>query len=57
MKLHKRLYINNTEMNIVSNTVSLKLSLGSVAVFTIKSKIAPKKHENVRFDIGYKNIK
>ena len=54
MKLEKRLYINGQEVALKSNMVSLKLSLGGVAIFTVpESEI--EKYYAVRFDIGYEN--
>ena len=35
MKLEKHLYINGQEVALKSNMVSLKLSLGGVAIFTV----------------------
>lgn len=55
MKLEKRLYINNSEVTLAKHMVSLKLSLGGVAIFTIASEVAPQQHQAVRFDIGYDN--
>ncbi|NNN99102.1 hypothetical protein FKQ62_06390 [Vibrio sp. B1-2] len=53
MKLSKRLFIANEEVALTSNKVSLKLSLGSKAVFVIKSKQPLAENQAVRFDIGY----
>ncbi|MBF4257514.1 hypothetical protein EAY27_13195 [Vibrio anguillarum] len=53
MKLSKRLFIENEEVALTSNKVSLKLSLGSKAVFVIKSKQPLAENQAVRFDIGY----
>lgn len=53
MKLEKRLYINNKEIKLASHMVSLKLSLGGVAIFTIDDAITPERLQLVRFDIGY----
>ncbi|WP_456297319.1 hypothetical protein M1D72_14185 [Vibrio sp. AK197] len=55
MKLDKRLFINDEEVNLASHMVSLKLSLGSVAIFKIKAETAPNRLDLVRFDIGYEN--
>ncbi|WP_019615470.1 hypothetical protein [Psychromonas ossibalaenae] len=55
MKLEKRLYIAGEEMTLASHMVSLKLSLGSVAIFTIADTFIPEKHQAVRFDIGYES--
>jgi len=55
MKLEKRLYINDKEIKLASQMVSLKLSLGGIAVFTIDDAIIPALHQAVRFDIGYQN--
>ncbi|WP_135443868.1 hypothetical protein [Vibrio tasmaniensis] len=55
MKLEKRLYIRGEEVKLVSNMVSLKLSLGSVAIFEIETKEKPEQFASVRFDIGYQN--
>ncbi|MFT6986224.1 MAG: hypothetical protein ACJAT7_002047 [Psychromonas sp.] len=55
MKLDKRLYINNDEVKLAAHSVSLKLSLGGVAIFTLSDNQAVEKHQAVRFDIGYKN--
>ena len=55
MKLEKRLFISGEEVKLVSNMVSLKLSLGSVAIFEIAVKDKPEPFESVRFDIGYEN--
>ena len=58
MKLAKHLYIDNEEIKLAAHMVSLKLSLGGVAIFTVASDNAPEKHQAVRFDIGYQsNIK
>jgi len=54
MKLEKRLYINGEEVSVKTNMVSLKLSLGGVAVFTIPEQDIEKFHA-VRFDIGYEH--
>jgi len=53
MKLKKRLLINNTEVQLSSHKVSLKLSNGGVAFFVFAAENQPKKHQAVRFDIGY----
>ncbi|WP_394136241.1 hypothetical protein [Aliivibrio fischeri] len=55
MKLEKRLYINNEEVKLAKHMVSLKLSLGGVAIFTINTEMVLEKHQAVRFDIGYNN--
>ncbi|MFA0233614.1 hypothetical protein [Vibrio sp. 10N.222.55.C7] len=55
MKLEKRLFISGEEVKLVSNMVSLKLSLGSVAIFEVESKAKPEQFASVRFDIGYEN--
>ncbi|CAK2097210.1 Phage protein [Vibrio crassostreae] len=55
MKLEKRLFISGEEVKLVSNIVSLKLSLGSVAIFEIEAKGQPELFESVRFDIGYES--
>lgn len=55
MKLEKRLYINNEEVKLAKHMVSLKLSLGGVAIFTIATEMELEKHQAVRFDIGYNN--
>ncbi|PFG55756.1 hypothetical protein ATG66_2072 [Vibrio sp. ES.051] len=55
MKLEKRLFISGEEVKLVSNMVSLKLSLGGVAIFEIEAKEQPEQFESVRFDIGYEN--
>ncbi|ELA9459410.1 hypothetical protein QTU63_002688 [Vibrio alginolyticus] len=55
MKLEKRLYISGEEVKLASNMVSLKLSLGSVAIFEIEATQPLKLFEPVRFDIGYEN--
>ncbi|MEZ9620179.1 MULTISPECIES: hypothetical protein [Vibrio] len=55
MKLEKRLFISGEEVKLVSNMVSLKLSLGSVAIFEIEAKEKPELFELVRFDIGYES--
>lgn len=55
MKLSKRLFIANEEVALSSNKVSLKLSLGSKAVFVIKSKQPLEENQAVRFDIGYQD--
>jgi hypothetical protein len=53
MKLEKRLYIDNNEVKLAKHRVSLKLSLGGVAIFTIATDSPLAKHQAVRFDIGY----
>ena len=53
MKLEKRLYINNQEMKLATHKVSLKLSLGSVAIFTVSDETDLEVNQAVRFDIGY----
>jgi hypothetical protein len=55
MKLEKRLFISGEEVKLVSNMVSLKLSLGSVAIFEVETKAKPEQFAPVRFDIGYEN--
>ncbi|MCY9853177.1 hypothetical protein [Vibrio mediterranei] len=55
MKLEKRLFISGEEVKLVSNMVSLKLSLGSVAIFEVETKEKPEQFASVRFDIGYEN--
>lgn len=55
MKLDKRLFINNEEASLVTNIVSLKLNLGSMAIFNIKQDITPQRFDAVRLDIGYEN--
>lgn len=55
MKLDKRLFISNDEVELTSNMVSLKLSLGGVAIFKIKADLPPEQLEQVRFDIGYES--
>ncbi|MFS1922424.1 hypothetical protein [Vibrio lentus] len=55
MKLEKRLFISGEEVKLVSNMVSLKLSLGSVAIFEVETKAQPEQFAPVRFDIGYEN--
>lgn len=55
MKLEKRLFISGEEVKLVSNMVSLKLSLGSVAIFEVETKAKPELFTSVRFDIGYEN--
>ena len=54
MKLEKRLYINGQEASIKSNMISLKLSFGGVAIFTVPDAEI-KKFDEVRFDMGYDN--
>ncbi|MBB1272517.1 hypothetical protein [Psychromonas sp. SR45-3] len=53
MKLNKRLYINNQDAKLAEHRVSLKLSLGSVAIFTLSDELVIEKNQAVRFDIGY----
>ena len=53
MKLDKRLYINNQEMKLATHKVSLKLSSGSIAIFTISDETPVEKNQAARFDIGY----
>ena len=53
MKLEKRLYINNKAITLAAHLVSLKLSSGSIAIFTIGEAIEPLRFQAVRFDIGY----
>jgi hypothetical protein len=53
MKLTKRIFINNEEYELASHKVSLKLSLGSKAIFNINTDKPPKRFDLVRFDIGY----
>ena len=53
MKLEKRLYIDNKEVNLKIELVSLKLSLASIAIFTIDDEVVPERYQAVRFDIGY----
>ncbi|SHO57904.1 hypothetical protein [Vibrio quintilis] len=53
MKLEKRLYISNQEYDIADVTVSLRLSLGGKAIFTVQADSAPELKEQVRLDIGY----
>ncbi|HAS6319028.1 TPA: hypothetical protein I7235_01500 [Vibrio vulnificus] len=53
MKLTKRVFINNEEYELASHKVSLKLSLGSKAIFNINTDKPPKRFDLVRFDIGY----
>lgn len=55
MKLEKRLFISNDEVNLVSNMVSLKLSLGGIGIFKIKAELPPERFDSVRLDIGYEN--
>ncbi|MEZ9177605.1 hypothetical protein AB4200_17365 [Vibrio kanaloae] len=55
MKLEKRLFISGEEVKLVSNMVSLKLSLGSVAIFEVETKAKPEQFASVRLDIGYEN--
>ncbi|MGF1876654.1 hypothetical protein L4D77_15155 [Photobacterium frigidiphilum] len=55
MKLDKRLFIAGEEATLVSNKVSLKLSLGGVAMFKITHSLIPKRFDAVRFDMGYDN--
>ncbi len=55
MKLEKRLYIDNQEIKLTAQRVSLKLSLASIAIFTISDEITPFQYQAVRFDIGYQN--
>ncbi|MCG9557881.1 hypothetical protein [Vibrio kanaloae] len=55
MKLEKRLFISGEEVKLVSNMVSLKLSLGSVAIFEVETKEKPEQFASVRLDIGYEN--
>ncbi len=53
MKLTKRIFINNEECELASHKVSLKLSLGSKAIFNINTDKPPERFDLVRFDIGY----
>ncbi len=53
MKLTKRLFIGNQEFELVSHRVSLKLSLGGMAILIVKAQAAPQRLEQVRLDIGY----
>lgn len=53
MKLEKRLYINNQAVNLKMEMVSLKLSLASIAIFTISDEMMPEQYQAVRFDMGY----
>lgn len=55
MKLEKRLFINNQEVSLVTNMVSLKLNLGGTAIFKIKQEIEPERFDAVRFDVGFEN--
>ncbi|MFA0054952.1 hypothetical protein [Vibrio echinoideorum] len=55
MKLEKRLFISGEEVKLVSNMVSLKLSLGSVAIFEVETTEKPEQFSSVRLDIGYEN--
>jgi hypothetical protein len=53
MKLTKRLFIANNEVEIAEHKVSLKLSLGGKAIFVVKTEQTLAAHQAVRFDIGY----
>lgn len=55
MKLEKRLFISGEEVKLVSNMVSLKLSLGSVAIFEVETKAKPEPFASIRLDIGYED--
>lgn len=55
MKLDKRLYINGEEIKLSAHSISLKLSLGGVAIFTISDQADIAKYYPVRLDIGYQN--
>ncbi|SIO96469.1 hypothetical protein [Vibrio spartinae] len=55
MNLEKRLYISGEEVSLARQMISLKLSLGSKAIFTIQAEHAPERFELVRLDIGYEH--
>ncbi|SHF51424.1 hypothetical protein [Vibrio gazogenes] len=55
MNLEKRLYISGEEVPLARQMISLKLSLGSKAIFTIQAEHAPERYELVRLDIGYEH--
>lgn len=55
MNLDKRLFINNQEVTLATNQVSLKLNMAGVAIFVIKQDIEPARFDAVRLDIGYEN--